>query len=186
MGCFDIYDVEDYKFDNKNMNNYKSIDNYFKTSIINNENLLDVIKIWYHLLKNNEYIEQDNIFNYIFPFSQIETLKILIECSKQTERIHVNDVKIGDIIERDIECVKHYYKVVKLDELHIYFKKIKTHRIYDKRIKITEPDNTNKKIEKYKKSYVASIFYNDGLKKLDNDKHLIRIKPLLFDTLYMN
>lgn len=186
MVCFDIYDVEEYNIDKNLMNNYKNIDNYFKTSIKHNDNLLDVIKIWYHLLKDNEYIEQDNIFNYIFPFSQIETLKVLIECSKEDEKVHVDNIKIGDIIERDIECVKHYYKVVKLDELHVYMKKIKTQRLHDKRIKIIEPDNTNKKIEKFKKSYVTSIFYNDGLKKLDNDRNLIKVKPLLFNTLYMN
>jgi len=183
MVCFDIDDVEEYNINNNLMTKYNNIDNLIKNNLTlkykDNDKLLECIKIMYYLLKNNKIIEDGNIYNYIYPSSEVMTLKVLIECSNETEKIHIDNLKIGDIIERNDEGNKQYYKIVKLDELNVFFRKVKINKINDKKITIINTQETNKKTEIYKKSLVSSIFY-EGVKKLNNDKHLIKVKPLIF------
>ena len=182
MVCFDIYDVEDYNL----TENFKNIDNLIKESITlkykDRNKLLECIKIMYFFLKSKNIIENDNIFNYIYPSSELMTIKVLIECSNETEKIHVDNLKIGDIIEKtDIDKrEKEYYKIVKLDELNVYYRKLKINRLHEKKISVINTYETNKKTEHIKKTLIEA-FFSLGFKRLNKEKgHLNIIRSLIF------
>jgi hypothetical protein len=186
---FSVDDIENYKFDDKLFSNKKDIEEFINNAIRTKDKnkMVECIQILYYLLSSNEIIYNDRIDSYIFPDNEMLNLALLLDLAYDKEKIHIDNIKVGDIVERH-EINKYYdykilyYKVVKITNKYITFKPYRKNRKYTG-ITIFEEDEKQKNI-RMSKIYVASIFYNGGHKILENDKHLIRVKPLLFDTLY--